>query len=483
MMVNTESPLHFYLRILLVTILIAFLGLSPAPHAAKSLLENAYQSIVLRDYQNASTNLADAAQYYPWMVDLNIKAAQYALQVNDPTAAIQYLERPGTIIRLNSDDLILLGDAYSQSGDVDMAQAIWTRVTQLSESIPTYQRLADSYLNQHDYTSAITILQKLLSLNPSDTRLYYQIGLLYSITDPLQALPFLAQAEQIDPTNSQKASDLHDKIRTANLFEEPAYTLLIVGRQLANWGEWQWALAAFQQATIIRPSYADAWAFLAEARQQVTQIQTGELKPVGLSDLELALHLDSNSIPAQTLMGIFWERQADYSQAQQYIQNAITLNPKDPYIWTELGNILSKAGELPEAQSAYESAIQLAPQDPLFYRQLAEFALQNQIQIRELALPAARQAIMLDPHDTSSLDVMAQVMLMLLDYHSAERYSLQAVQMDPDFSPAYLHCGLAYLYQGKVDLAQQWLGQAESLDPKSWVAAQANRFLDYYFPP
>jgi tetratricopeptide (TPR) repeat protein len=481
--VKTEFPLQFYLRILLISIFVALLGISPAPHAALAFLANAYQSISIGDLQDAAINLASAADYYPWRVDLNKKAAQYALQVNDPKAAIQYLERPGTISRLSPDDLLLLGDAYNQSGDPLVAQAIWKHVTEIVDSIPAYQRLADYYLKQQDYDSAAAIKQKLLSLNPSDINLYYQIGLLYSITEPIKALPFFAQAEQIDPSNAQNAQDLHDKIRTANLFDEPAYTLLMVGRQLATWGDWESALVAFQHAVSLRPGYAEAWAFLAEARQQISLQETGGITNVALPDLELALQLDPNSMIAHTFMGLYWERQADYSQAQRYLRNAIALSPEDPFLYSELGNILSKAGDLPAAQSAYEAAIHLAPNDPLFYRQLAEFAMQNQIQIREIALPAARQAIMLDPHDASSLDVMARVMLMLLDYHSAERYSMLALQSDPSFSPACLHLGLAYLYQGKSTLAHQWLSLAESVDPDSWVAAQALRFLTYYFPP
>jgi tetratricopeptide (TPR) repeat protein len=482
-MVKTEIPLQIYLRILLLSILIALLGISPAPHTANALLQNARQSIAIGDFQNSATNLAAAASYYPWRVDLNKEAAQYALQANDPQSAIRYLERPGTVSRLNTDDLILLGDAYNQDGDPFMAQSIWKHVTTLVDSIPAYQRLADFYTQQQDYASAADMLQKVLSLNPSVIDLYYHIGLLYSITDPTKALPFFAQAEQIDPSNAQKAEDLYAKIRTANLFDEPAYTLLLVGRQLAYWGEWDLALVAFQHAVSLNPGYADAWAFLAEALQQVALQKTGIITYEGLPDLQLALQLDPNSILAHTLMGLYWERQADYPQAQQYLQDAIVLSPEDPFLVSELGNILSKAGDLPAAQSAYQAAIQLAPDDPLFYRQLAEFAMQNHIQIRELALPAARQAIMLDPRDAGSLDVMAQVMLILLDYHSAERYSLEALQSDPKFSPACLHLGLAYLYQGKSALAQQWLGLAESVDPGSWVSAQASRFLDYYFPP
>jgi tetratricopeptide (TPR) repeat protein len=194
------------------------------------------------------------------------------------------------------------------------------------------------------------------------------------------------------------------------------------------------------------------------------------------------MQLDANSVLVNTLMGLYWERQQDYSNAQLYLEHAISLSPDDPYLYSELGNILSKGGDLPAAQSVFEAAIQVSHQDPLFYRLLAEFALENQIQIRELALPAARQAVILDRSDSNSLDLMAQIMLFLQDYRSAERFSLNALQADPGFAPAYLHLGMSYVYLGESELARQWLGLAESVDPNSPSAAQAKRMLAYYFP-
>jgi tetratricopeptide (TPR) repeat protein len=481
-MVNIPSPFQFYLRILLVSILIALFGFTPSPHAAGTLLVNAYQSIASEDMLSAAESLASAANYYPWRFDLNLDAAFYAFQAGDYKSTIEYLERPGAISHLTTDDLIMLGDAYNQIGNSSMAEAIWKHVTELGDSIPATQHLVDLYLQQKNYASAASYSQKLLFLNPSNVHLYYQIGLLYAITDSVKALPFLAQAGEIDPAYSSDAQVLHDKIRTANLFDEPAYTYLIIGRQLANFGNWEFASVAFRRAVTLRPGYADAWAFLGEARQQITLQEIGSTSDIGLPELELAIQLDGNSILANTLMGLYWERQEDYPQAQQYLERAIASSPDDPYLYSELGNILSKAGDLPAAQSAYESAIQLTPQDPLFYRQLAEFAMENQIQIRELALHAARQAILLNPLDASSLDVMAQVMLMLQDYHSAERFSKSALQSDSGFIEAYLHLGMAYIYLGESDQARQWLGKAETVDPDSWVAAQAKRMIDFYFP-
>jgi tetratricopeptide (TPR) repeat protein len=480
--VKTNSSLDFYLRILLVSIFIAALGLGPSPHAVGALMVNAYRYAASGDFLNAAQDLASITSYYPWRVELNVEAARYAFLSGDPKSTIQYFERLKAISYLTPDDLILLGDAYNQSGNASKAEAVWKEVVELGDSNQAYQRLADIYLQQNEYAYAISYLQKLLSLNPSDSQRYYQIGLLYAMTDPLKALPFLAQAAEIDPSNASGEKTLHDKIRTANLFDQPAYTLLTSGRQLANMGEWVYAAEAFRQATDLNPEYADAWAYLGEAKQQITKHETGSVSDAGLSELQQALQLDANSVLANTFMGLYWERQQDYSQAQHYLEQAIALNSTDPYLYSELGNILSKAGDLPTAQSAYETAIQLVPQDPLFYRLLAEFAMENQIQTHELALPAARQAIILNPLDSNSLDVMAQVMLMLQDYHSAERYSLDAIQSDPRFAPAYLHLGTAYLYLGEPDLAHQWLGLARNVDPESWVTAQASRMLDYYFP-
>ncbi len=479
---NIDSRIFLYLRIVLVSILIAFLGLGSVPYALSNLLKNARLALDSGEWSIAATGLADIAEYYPWRVGLNIEAAHAAFEAGDAGSTIKYLEHPGTLSHLNTDDLILLGDAYYQNGNASKAETIWKEVADQGDSIQATQRLADLYLEQKNYSAAAGEIQTLLSLNPAEVKLYYQVGQLYAITEPLKALSFLAQAVEIDPSNTKNAQELYDKIRTASLFDQPAYTLLAAGRQLADTGEWVYAAEAFKQATKLDPTYSDAWAYLGEAQQQINMHETGSSSGAGLNELEQALKLDGRSVLANTFTGLYWERQQDYSQAQHYLEQAIANSPEDPYLYTELGNILSKAGDLPGAQSAFEKAIKLSPQDPVFYRLKAEFALENQIQIREMALPAARQAIMLNPDDAASLDLMARVMIELQDYYSATSYAQAAINADAGFTPAYLHLGTAYLYQDSPDLARKWLDLAIKQNPGSWAAAQATRMIAYYFP-
>ena len=321
--VKTDSPVGFYLRILIISILIAILGLAPAPHAISTWMTNSYQAAASGDYLNAANDLVEVLHYYPFRNDLAIKATRYAIQAGDAETRIRYLESPVMSAALTTDDKILLGDAYLQIGDTSKAEAIWKVVALQAESNQAYQRLIDLYLQQKDYPAAVNSMKELLTLNPADSELYYQVGLLYAATDPLLALPYLAQAAEIDPVFATQARELHDKIRTANLFDQPAYILLASGRQLANMGEWEYARQAFMRATDLDPQYADAWAFLGEAQQQISGQETGSYGEAGLSDLQHALQVDPNSILANFFMGLYWERQKDYSRAQQ------SLTPRD----------------------------------------------------------------------------------------------------------------------------------------------------------
>ena len=467
-------------RILLAAVLISLLNLAPRPHAFREALDQARQNLSLDDTPAVFDQVNRAATLIPWRVDLAVLAARYALDSELPLQAIQILEQPHVASRLGSADLLVLGDAYQKYGDSFMAAAIWQRVAELAPSPAIYQRLADHHLTQDDYPAAIEDLRHLLQFQPADASLNYRIGLLYCTVDPDAALAYLAQAAGLDPTLAPQAQELQRKIRTARLFEEPAYTFTATGRALAMLDEWKLAEAAFKQATQLRPDYAEGWAFLGEARQHVMQASSSEFQ--GLAELQRALHLDPTSVSANLLMGLYFTRQGDYQLAGNYIQTALALEPDNPLLHAELANVLAQQGDLPAAQQAYQQAISMAPDDPMFYRLLAEFCLSQQIQLRQTGLPAARSAILLSPQEPHSLDVMGHTLLMLEDLLSAERFLRRALAIDPSYAPAHLHLGMVFLQRGDMERGRQELDLAESLGSGTWTASQAQRFIAYYYP-
>jgi Tfp pilus assembly protein PilF len=108
--------------------------------------------------------------------------------------------------------------------------------------------------------------------------------------------------------------------------------------------------------------------------------------------------------------------------------------------------------------------------------------LQHQVQVRQIALPAIRQALLLSPDDPVILDLMGHTFFLLEDYSSAERFLLRAVQADPAYAQARLHLGMTYLLQGEISVAREQLSLAHDLAPQTQVAERAQRLLQRYFP-
>jgi tetratricopeptide (TPR) repeat protein len=331
-------------------------------------------------------------------------------------------------------------------------------------------------------------LQAQLQGQPGDPQVLYQVGLLLAAIQPDTASTYLRQAAQGSPELAATAMVVDRSLRVAGSVGDPAYSYLLAGRALASIGEWDLAAEAFHRATQARPGWAEAWAFLGEARQRLPSGAQGRAQAPAQADqdalqaLEKALALDPTSLAANVFMALYWQRHQRLDTALSYLQGAAAADPQNPALQAEIGNFLAEAGDLPKAESFYERATQLAPQDPLYWRILAEFSIRYGGQIRQLALPAARQAVILSPHDPAALDVMGQALFLLGDYDSAGRFLLRAVQSDPGYAPAHLHLGMNALMLGQSSFALQQLTLAGALAPQTPVADQAQRLLQRYFP-
>jgi Flp pilus assembly protein TadD len=102
--------------------------------------------------------------------------------------------------------------------------------------------------------------------------------------------------------------------------------------------------------------------------------------------------------------------------------------------------------------------------------------------LRQVGLPAARQAVLLAPDDPACLDTLGQVFFLLGDAASAERFFDRALQADAGFAPAHLHLGLVYLQQGDSKEAVDQFTLASRLAPGSPTAEQAQRLLENPLP-
>jgi tetratricopeptide (TPR) repeat protein len=473
--------------LILVLILVSMLGLSARPHDASRQLEQSQRALEAGAYLPASDHLAQAAEQLPERTELWSQAGHYALQGGQPGTAIDYFLRIPPTAR-NADDLLNLGDAYQQTGDFEAAIQSWqAALTVGGPAVSIYQRLVAAHLKSKDYPAAIQDLQYLTILLPGDASLYYQLGLATATQYPESALVQLARAAELDPNLASQARTLQRAITSARVAESNTVSLMAAGRGLASLGEWKYAEEALRQATLASPDYAEAWAYLGEARQHTIEGLWPEGNKVlppetGLPELQKAIDLDPKSIPAYLFLAMYWRRHDRYDQALASLQTAVKYDPQNPYLQVEMGETLASLGDLNAALGAYRKAVELSPNDPSFINLLVGFSLKYEYHIEEIALPAARQAVILAPDDPQVLDSMGQVFIKLDDQLNAERFINRALEKDPNFAPAYLHLGQVYLLQGKLVEARTQLNQVTKLAPDSPAADQAQRLIRAYFP-
>jgi tetratricopeptide (TPR) repeat protein len=432
-----------------------------------------------------------------WQTELWELAGHYALQAGDAQTALRYLEwvdqaAPrvtfATQDRLSTQGLNDLGDAYQQVGNLNAALGAWQRaISQAGLSSELLERLVQAHLALGNYSAASDELEALVSLKPDDPELHYRLGLLVAAQAPEAALQHLEKAEAGNPSLEAGIETLRRSILSARASDDPAYALVTAGRALASLEEWGLAAEAFRRATLARPSYAEAWAYLGEAQQHLSPPDVSQnpdpLKPGdGLEELQKAVKLDPNSLAANLFLALYWSRLERYDLALEAIQTARTLDPKNPDLQAEYARNLAASGDLYGAYDAYQQAIALAPLDPAYRRQLVDFSLKYSFEVEQVALPVARQLVIEDPGEPANLVLMAQVLIKQGDLANAERFLNRALQSDPNYAPAHLQLGLVYILQGKKAAALQELNLASATAPDGPVAVQARRMVETYFP-
>ncbi|MBN1668262.1 MAG: tetratricopeptide repeat protein [Anaerolineales bacterium] len=464
-------------KVLWLVVLVTLLGLSPRSEQSRQAFEQAEQARQSGSYQAAAVQLAILAEQLPWRTGLWEGAGHYALAAGESQLAGQHFAEAARQGELSTAGYLAWGEADWLSGQPKTALQIWQLAyTFGAPPQETLNRLADAYRSLADQPALIETLQNLLAFNamlPAQEKaaILSELGLLLAVNEPAKAPPYLLQAIEFDSSLESDLRPLSFTIQRSLAQQDQAYSLLAAGRFLANQGRWDLAASAFENAIIIRDDYAEAWAYAAEAWQQLGQAERS------LPALQRALALTPGSLAANSLMALYWQRQGDYEQARAYLEIAHQSDPSNPNLLVDLGNLVALQGDLQSAQDYYRQAIQHAPTDPAYLQAWIEFCVRYNIDLRTTALPAAREALLRYPQSAGTLDAMGQVLYRLGDLLNAERFYQRALQADPRYSPTHLHLGILYLLRQQAGAARLHLETVLELAPNSPQALQAQRLL------
>jgi len=177
------------------------------------------------------------------------------------------------------------------------------------------------------------------------------------------------------------------------------------------------------------------------------------------------------------LRGLYFQRVGNNREALTEFQAAAKLQPDDPTLYVAIGESFSKLGDMIRALEAYQYAASLVPDDVSYWRLLAQFCGQNNINVKDVGIPAAQRAVVLQPDDADLHDLLGWLLLLDARYPEAERTLIHALELDSQNASAHFHLGMLYF-----QLEDRVSAQAHLVSARDLGNTDAQAVLNQYFP-
>ena len=457
------------LRVAFVLLLLLLAILVPVISSGYLQLE---EVATATSYMEAAKHYESAAQRIPWRGELYELAGHAYYHAQEYRLADAAYRRAVDDEGLSPEGWVAWGDVNYLNGDRKEATRIWTQA--LEQKYPSqqlYSRLSQIYEEHAEYSKAAQALQRYVSAHLDDASAHYRLGVLLTLSDLNQALSELTSASQLDPELDPAIQALRTALNLASLNSSASERFVIVGRGLGLVGEWPIAHAAFEDAIEADEKNAEAWAWLGEANQHMDSPEAGS------AELDQALKLNPKSSVVRGLRGLSFQRTGNFRAALAEFQSAAKLEPENPAWQISIGEAHSKLGDLIRALQAYQAATRLAPEDANYWRLLASFCAQNNVNIKDIGVPAAQRGVILAKEDAASFDVLGWLLLLDARNEEAERMLLHALELDPQNASAQVHLGMLYLEKNNRASAYDHWVQARDLGNE-----EAELLLKRFFP-
>jgi tetratricopeptide (TPR) repeat protein len=404
------------------------------------------------------------------LTPLYINIAQAALASDDLELASRYVAYFQEGPQDDARSTCLEFDLLSKLDDPEAAIEIWgQKEIDCPNDIEYLRTIALKLISERDFPLARQALSELSKVLPADAEIQFLYGILLATSKPETSLAFLRLSNELEIDGNAIAIELVRTIEDSRIVESEAYTLAQVGQVLTKYGYWSYAASAFQLATELEPSYADAFMFLG--------LSLDEIGKNGLESFQHAIDLSNDQAIPYIYLGIHWLRNDSPDKALQNFELAARLDPENPIVTVQIGHVHEFQGEIELAMQAYRAATELAPQDPAFWIILAQASLGHEFNVAAIGQPAARNALALEPDNPVALDALGYSYFLLGDLDYADRLISRAIGLEPLNPLIQYHLGLLRASQNRYQQAQSAFELAFNLDPEGGIGKMAERAL------
>ena len=325
-----------------------------------------------------------------------------------------------------------------------------------------------SFQQARVYRDPLTYFSHIAKLNPGEYNGHYNLGLaLMDLKRYEEAETPARRAIEIEPNSSSAYQNLAVITHNLGRYEETLAALKkateLADKQTAE----QFYHIGHIAAEVKRYDEAEQYLLQALDMDPGNPDFTNQLMFVylGAGRYADALTLDPNIVPNLMQMGASHFNQGNYAEALERYQHAAAIDPKDADIHLDLGTVMVKLKGPEEALKHYEQALAIDPERQAALRQVATIHYQ---QTRyEQALQGYRRLIALAPDDASAHAEEGLALVQLNRWQEAQSSFERALELDPSQHQALSQLAARYFETGQYEQALALFQQILTLTPNS----------------
>ncbi len=183
---------------------------------------------------------------------------------------------------------------------------------------------------------------------------------------------------------------------------------------------------------------------------------------------ELALTLEPRNAFVLSRLGEIFRRQGNNAAAKSHFEQALAIEPHSAFALRGLANVLSRQGDLSNAKSRYEQALVIEPNNAFALRELASILCRQ----GDLSNAKSRyeQALSIEPNNALALRELASTLCQQGDLANAKSHYEQALVIEPNSGFALAGLATVLRRQGDLTNAKSRYEQALAIEPNNAFA-------------
>ena len=302
------------------------------------------------------------------------------------------------------------------------------------------------------------------------------ISVNFEVLDPPAYFPEIGDAARGQVQTFALAELDRFQLQTRLSAEMPYLKLFTLGMARYVAEDWDGAIQFFtdalDQVNASVTALTQGIAYFYRGNSQYFQTQYEQ----AIADYSQALQIDPKAAFMYTNRGIAHAAQGNYEQAIADFNQAIQLDPEDAFAYIDRGIAYDELGKYEQAIADYSQAIQLNPEAAdAYYNRANAYFDQGKY---EQTIADYSQAIQLNPDDADAYYNRGIAYDELGKYEQAIADYSQAIRINPEAAFIYTNRGIAYSSQGNYEQAIADFNQAIQINPDDAIAYY-NRGIAY----